>query len=71
MLHDKTHISLFSRESLLRFLENSGFKIFNMDYPFFKTEYFNRKNILKLFTKTKNYSPSFFGNIFIVTSKKM
>jgi 2-polyprenyl-3-methyl-5-hydroxy-6-metoxy-1,4-benzoquinol methylase len=72
MLHDKTHISLFSRESLVRFLENFGFKIFNIDYPFFETEYFNKKSILKIFSKNKkNYSPPFFGNIFTVTCKKM
>ena len=66
MLHDKTHISLFSRESLIRFLNKNGFEIFKIDYPYFETEYFKdyKKNTLaNLFDNNKKISPPFYGNI--------
>ena len=72
MLHDKTHISLFSVDSLCRFLRDNGYKILKIDYPFFETEYFSKRNILKLFTKhKKKYSPPFYGNMFTLTCKKI
>lgn len=70
MLHDKTHISLFSKESLIRFLTDNDFKPIIIDYPYFDTSYFNKKNLLKIFN-LKGYSPPFYGNMITIISKKM
>ena len=60
--HDKTHISFFSDISMFRMLNDNGFRILNIDYPFFETEFFNKKNILKILKK-KKISPPFYGNL--------
>ncbi|HVW23895.1 MAG TPA: class I SAM-dependent methyltransferase [Polyangiaceae bacterium] len=62
LLHDVTHISLFSAESLRRLLEDNGFSVESEDYPFFETRYFTRENLERLFDSTK-MSPPFYGNI--------
>ena len=61
LLHDKTHISLFSRESMCRMLRDYGFYIDRIECPFFDTEYFTKENLLRLFDTTK-MSPPFYGN---------
>ena len=62
MLHDVTHISLFSAESLRRLLEDNGFSVESEDYPFFETRYFTRENLERLFDTTQ-MSPPFYGSI--------
>ena len=61
LLHDPTHISLFSNDSMHRFLRDHGFKIFRADYPFFETRYFTKENLIRLFD-TGEVSPPFYGN---------
>jgi 2-polyprenyl-3-methyl-5-hydroxy-6-metoxy-1,4-benzoquinol methylase len=61
LLNDPTHISLFSNESMHRFLRDFGFTIDNVDYPFFNTRYFTLKNLKSLFDESK-ISPPFYGN---------
>lgn len=68
LLHDKTHISLFSLDSISRLLRDSGFKIKLIDFPYFDTEYFNKKNLLRLFS-TKKISPPFYGSFVTILSK--
>ena len=41
MLHDKTHISLFSLDSMSRFLRDNKLTILEIDFPYFDTNYFN------------------------------
>ena len=60
-LLSNAHISLFSNESMQRFLRDNSFKIIKSEYPFFDTEYFNKKNLRRLFNK-ENISPPFYGN---------
>ena len=62
MLHDKTHISLFSAESLRRLLEDHGFNVEWEDYPFFDTRYFTKENLERLFDD-RQISPPFYGSI--------
>lgn len=62
MLHDKTHISLFSDQKLSELLTDLGFEIEKIDYPYFDTGYFNKKEILKIFN-SNTISPPFYGNI--------
>ena len=61
LLHDDTHISLFSYESMLRFLRDFGFLIDHVEFPFFETPYFTAENLMRLFDTTK-ISPPFYGN---------
>jgi SAM-dependent methyltransferase len=61
LLHDKTHISLFSNDSMHRFLRDHGFRILFVDYPFFETRHFTEENLLRLFD-TERVSPPFHGN---------
>ena len=69
LLHDKTHISLFSDKSLTKFLKDFGFKIEKKAYPYFKTRHFTLKNILRLFD-TKKMSPPFYGNVMTFYCRK-
>ena len=69
LLHDKTHISLFTKDSMVYFLEDHGFIIDDIKYPFFKTEYFTLKNLLRLFDTSK-VSPPFYGNIMTFYCRK-
>ncbi len=71
LLHDKTHISLFSSESLVRLLKDLNFKIIKIEYPYFEGPFYNKQNILKLFEKKKNaYSPPFYGSVVTIFAQK-
>lgn len=61
LLHDPTHISLFSSDSMHRFLRDHGFTIDRVEYPFFETRHFTLENLARLFDTSK-VSPPFYGN---------
>lgn len=61
LLHDPTHISLFSLDSMHRCLRDNGFKIKKVEYPYFETNWFTKENILKILDD-KNISPPFYGS---------
>ena len=65
MLHDPTHISLFSEDSLRRLLRDNGFKITNIEYPYFDTPWFNKEDLLKMFDKNQ-ISPPFYGSFITI-----
>ncbi|MFC1988627.1 methyltransferase domain-containing protein [Chloroflexota bacterium] len=65
MLHDKGHISLFTSFSLIKLLEDTGFSILKVEYPFFNTRWFTRENLLRLLD-VENVSPPFYGNLVTV-----
>ena len=62
LLHDETHVSLFSNDSMHRFLRDLGFAIQSVDYPYFHTRHFTRENLERLFD-TERVSPPFYGNV--------
>ena len=71
LIHDKTHVSLFSLDSLCRFLRMQGFNIFKIEFPFFEGPFFNKKNLLKVLNKKKKeYSPPFYGSVMTIFSRK-
>ena len=70
LLHDQTHISLFSNESLHRLLLDYGFSIIRTEFYFFESKYFTKENILRLFN-TEDVSPPFYGNILTKYCKKL
>tara|TARA_Y100000389_G_C17380672_1_gene474221 strand:+ start:357 stop:1106 length:750 start_codon:yes stop_codon:yes gene_type:complete len=61
LLHDPTHISLFTLDSMHRFLRDHDFFISKVEMPYFDTPWFNKENILKILD-TKNISPPFYGS---------
>lgn len=61
LLHDSTHISLFTNDSMHRFLRDYGFVIDRVEYPYFETRYFTRENLLRLLD-VEQISPPFYGN---------
>jgi 2-polyprenyl-3-methyl-5-hydroxy-6-metoxy-1,4-benzoquinol methylase len=71
MLFDKTHVNLFGFDSLKSFLLDFGFDIVDVDFPYFDTEYFNEKNILKMLDFNKSeISPACWGNFMTFYCKK-
>ncbi len=69
LLHDPTHISLFSDKSLENMLKDYGFNVDKMLYPFFDTKYFTEENLLRLFDTSK-MSPPFYGNVVTAYCRK-
>ena len=61
MLHDPGHISLFTSFSLVKMLEDLGFKLLEIDYPFFETRFYTREAMSRMSDPTK-VSPPFVGN---------
>lgn len=61
-LYNEEHKILFNMKSLQKLLISNSFKIIKIEKPFFKTDYFNFTNIIKLFNKNK-ISPPFYGSI--------
>ena len=71
LLNDPTHISLFTNESMFRALNDFGYRVISIDYPYFNTNYFNRKNLLKLLNyKKEKVSPPFYGSVMFFICKK-
>jgi len=61
LLHDPTHISLFSSDSMHRCLRDNKFKIKYVEYPFFDTPWFSRESLMRLLDD-KGISPPFYGS---------
>lgn len=70
LLHDATHISLFSNESMHRFLRDMGLVIDRVEYPFFNTRHFTQENLERLFD-TDHVSPPFYGNFMTFYCRKL
>ena len=69
LLHDPTHISLFTNESMHRFLRDHGFTIHRVEYPFFETRHFTRQSLERLFD-TGSVSPPFYGSFMTFYARK-
>ena len=70
LLDDPTHISLFTNESMIRALNETGYKSQLIDYPYFNTKYFTKKNLLKLLNyKKETVSPPFYGSVMFFVCK--
>lgn len=61
LLHDPTHISLFSCESLQRLVTAHGFVTEGVSFPYFDTRHFTPENLLRM-THTDAISPPFYGS---------
>lgn len=69
LLGDDGHVSLFTSKSLKKLIVENDFSILKIEYPFFSTDYFNGKNLLRLLNPSK-ISPPFYGNIMTFYAKK-
>ncbi len=69
LLHDPTHISLFTHESVLRFARDHGFIVERVEYPFFETRHFTKENFERLFDADQ-MSPPFYGNFMTLYCRK-
>lgn len=64
------HLNLFSPRTLDKLLRMSKFETFRREYPFFKTDYFTFKNLLRLLDTSK-ISPAFYRNIMTFYARKI
>ncbi|MCH8012533.1 MAG: methyltransferase domain-containing protein [Candidatus Marinimicrobia bacterium] len=55
------HIVIWSPKTIKNLLNIIGYEIVKVRFPYFGTDYFTYKNVLRLFDKNK-ISPSFYGN---------
>jgi SAM-dependent methyltransferase len=69
LLHDPTHISLFSCDSMHRCLRDHCFNIFNVEYPYFDTPWFNKEDLLRILNPN-GISPPFYGSSMTFFCKK-
>lgn len=68
LLHDPTHITLFSEDSIRRFLRDYGFVINKVEYPYFETDWFNKADLHRLFD-VNQISPPFYGSYLTIFAK--
>ena len=63
------HLCLFNPKSLEKILLKHKFKIIKREYPFWKTDYANFSNIIRMLMPWK-ISPAFYGSIMTFYAKK-
>lgn len=63
------HLTMFSEKTLTMALNKLGFRITKKEYPFFRTDYFNVKNLIRLWSVSK-LSPPFYKNVMTFYAKK-
>ncbi len=68
-LLDRTHLSILTKKSISLLIKKYKLKIIEMEYPYFKTDYFTFRNITRLFNK-KKLSPPFYGSIMTAYIRK-
>ena len=56
------HLCMYHPKSLISVLEQTGFRVLKREYPYWKTDYATRSNLLKLLNPRK-LSPPFWGNL--------
>lgn len=69
LLGDEGHISLFNKKTMNSIFKENHFEVINIEYPFFKTDYFTIKNLIKILN-VKSISPPFYGNIMTFYAQK-
>ncbi len=70
LLHDPTHVSLFTDDSLMRLLRNSGFRIVAVDYPFFGTRFATGEAWERMLRPEEGVSPAFWGSFVTVFAER-
>jgi 2-polyprenyl-3-methyl-5-hydroxy-6-metoxy-1,4-benzoquinol methylase len=70
LLHDATHVSLFTEDSLLRLLRDEGFVAEATEKPFFGTRFATPEAFAKMATGEGDVSPPFYGSFLTVFARK-
>ncbi len=70
LLHDPTHVSLFTEDSLIRLLRDSGFVIGQVEKPFFDTRFDTPKSYERMRSPEQGMSPPFYGSFLTVFANK-
>ncbi len=70
LLHDPTHVSLFSDDSLVRLLRDTGFRIEMVEYPYFGTRFATRETFDSMVRADADVSPAFWGSFVTVFARK-
>lgn len=70
LLHDATHVSLFTEDSLLRLLRDEGFTVEATEKPFFGTRFATAEAFVKMATGEGDVSPPFYGSFLTVFARK-
>jgi 2-polyprenyl-3-methyl-5-hydroxy-6-metoxy-1,4-benzoquinol methylase len=70
LLHDPTHVSLFTDDSLMRLLRASGFRVVSVDYPFFGTRFATNEAWERMLRPQEGVSPAFWGSFVTVFAEK-
>tara|TARA_Y100000589_G_C27185287_1_gene642387 strand:- start:2605 stop:3414 length:810 start_codon:yes stop_codon:yes gene_type:complete len=71
LLHDPSHISLFSTDSLARLCRDIGLKIERIEYPYFDTPYFCDVTDIKSRLEESSFSPPYYGNMVTFFCRKL
>ena len=64
------HVIMWSPITMKHLFKLIGFEVVKEYYPFFKTEYFTLKNLIRLLNK-RNVSPPFYGNEMNLYAKRI
>ncbi|WP_299471647.1 class I SAM-dependent methyltransferase [uncultured Roseibium sp.] len=70
LLHDPTHVSLFTDDSLIRLFRDKGFRIEQVDYPFFGTRFASPEAFETMVRAKADVSPAFWGSFVTVFARK-
>ena len=68
-LYGPGHLCLFNPKSLKWVLSESAFRVSRTEYPFWKTDYANIKNVTRMFSLNQ-ISPPFYGSLMTVYARK-
>ncbi len=70
LLHDPTHVSLFTEDSLLRLFRDTGFIVERVEKPFFDTRFDTEDAYRRMQENVGTVSPPFYGSFVTVFGKK-
>lgn len=70
LLHDPTHVSLFTDDSLIRLFRDCGFRIEQVEYPFFGTRFASSEAFEAMVRAEADVSPAFWGSFVTVFARK-
>ncbi|MFH1982550.1 MAG: class I SAM-dependent methyltransferase [Pseudomonadota bacterium] len=65
----RPHLTLFDETTLTRILHRTGFVVTAKEFPFFRTDYFTVKNLLRLWNP-RRLSPPFYKNVITFYARK-
>ena len=70
LLHDPTHVSLFTEDSLLRLLRDQGFVVEKVEKPYFDTRFATEESCRRMLSGEGDVSPAFYGSFMTVFARK-